>query len=128
MAKKSLVSIAGYDLPNPSSYTGGSSTLVDSARNTAGVVIGSVIREDVAKIELSWNYLTTEQWARILKCFNSAYGGNFYNEVTFFNHTSGTYETRTFYVGDRTSSGVFMLDDDGVPIGWKNPKLNLIEV
>ena len=50
---KALVTVNGYEFPEPSEYSGLTSTLVDSARNVKGYVIGSVIRSDVAKIELS---------------------------------------------------------------------------
>ena len=59
-----LVTIAGYELPEPSTYSANTATLVDSARNVQGYVIGSVIRNDVAKVELSWKYLTVEQWLK----------------------------------------------------------------
>lgn len=39
-----LVTVAGVALPEPSTYNGNTSTLVDSARNTNGVVVGSVVR------------------------------------------------------------------------------------
>mgnify|MGYP003287411265 FL=1 len=51
---KALVTIAGTALPEPSSYSGTTSTIVDSARNVKGYVVGSVVRSDVAKVELSW--------------------------------------------------------------------------
>ena len=72
MAFASLVSIGGYEFPEPSSYSATTSTIVDSARNVEGYMIGSVIRDDVAKIEISWRYLTVEQWARILQCFSGS--------------------------------------------------------
>jgi len=127
MAQRALVTISGYALPQPSSYNATTSTLVDSARNAQGYVIGSVLREDVAKAELSWRFLTVAQWARILKCFNTTYGGKFYNDVTFFNQTTGTWETRTFYVSDR-KAGVFLLDGQGNPRGYTDCKLSLVEV
>ena len=47
---KALVTIGGYELPEPSSYSGNTATLVDSARNAQGVTVGAVIRDDVGKI------------------------------------------------------------------------------
>ena len=119
-----LVTIAGYELPEPSTYSANTATLVDSARNVQGVVIGSVIRNDVAKVELSWRYLTVEQWARILSLFNRS----FYNEVTFFNQSTGTYTTRNMYVGDRQASIWRRNPSTGEVMGWVEPKLSLIEI
>ena len=52
-----IVSIGGFDFPEPSTYNATTSTIVDSARNVQGKVVGAVVRHNVAKIELSWKYL-----------------------------------------------------------------------
>ena len=119
-----LVTVAGVELPEPSSYKSGTSTLVDSGRNVQGVVIGSVIRDDVAKIELSWRYLTAQQWASVLSLFNR----NFYNSVTFFNQATGDYTTREMYVGDRSAGMWRRHPSTGEVMGWTECSLNLIEV
>lgn len=119
-----LVTVAGYELPEPSTYNASTSTLVDSARNVQGYVIGSVIRNDVAKIELSWRYLTAKQWANILSLFNKS----FYNSVTYFNQTTGDYDTRQFYVGDRSTSMWRRNPETGEVMGWVDCKLALVEV
>lgn len=123
-----LVSIAGIDLPTPSVYTGITADIVDAARNVDGYVVGAIIREDVGKVEMTWNYLTAEQWATILKLFNSAYGGTFYQNVTFFNQTTASWVTRTMYPGDRTTGGAFKTEPTtGAVVGWMQPVLHLIE-
>lgn len=123
-----MVSIGDFDFPEPSEYTGTTATLVDSARNTEGYVVGAVIRDDVGKVELTWNFLTVAQWANILAQFSIKRGGKFINDVTFFCQDTGTWETRQMYVSDR-SAGVFRRDPDtGEVIGYKSPKLSLIEV
>ena len=45
-----LVSIGGFDFPEPSTYNATTSTIVDSARNIQGKVVGAVVRHDVANI------------------------------------------------------------------------------
>ena len=95
-----LVTIGGFQFPEPSSYTATTSTIVDSARNVSGYVVGSVVRSDVAKIEMSWKYLTAEQWATILSLFTNS----FYNDVTFLNQATNRYTTRTMYVSDRNAA------------------------
>lgn len=119
-----LVTVAGYELPEPSTYNASTSTLVDSARNVQGYVIGSVIRGDVAKIELSWRYLTAAQWANVLSLFNKS----FYNDVRFFNQSSGTYETRQMYVGDRSAGMWRRHPSTGEIMGFTECKMSLIEV
>ena len=125
---RALVRIRDYDLPTPSSYIGLTADLVDSGRNTEGYIIGSVIREDIAKVEITYNYLTVTQWSTILKMFKSSAGGAFANPVTFFDQVTGDWVTRNMYVGDRTSAGMFRLNAAGEPVGWDSPKLQLIEV
>lgn len=119
-----LVAVAGTPLPIPSSYTATTSTLVDSARNLQGYVIGSVVRNDVAKIELKWNYLSTKQWSDILQLFVHS----FYNDVTFYDQTKAAWDTRRMYVNDRKAGIVKMNYDTGEPIGYSDCSLHLIEV
>ena len=127
MAFRALVRVAGLDLPEPSTYSGNTATLVDSGRNVQGELIASVVREDVAKVELTWNYLTAQQWAAINKKFSSKYGGSFVNDVTFYDQTSGDWVTRRMYVSDR-SAGMWRRDPTtGDILGWTNCKLSLIE-
>lgn len=121
---EALVTIGGYNLPEPSTYDAVTSTIVDSARNVAGKVVGSVVRSDVAKIELSWRYLTVEQWATILSLFTHS----FYNDVRYFSQSSGNYEIRTMYVSDR-NAGMWRRDpQSGEILGWLNCSLSLVEV
>lgn len=125
---KALVTIGGYELPEPSSYSGNTATLVDSARNAQGVTVGAVIRDDVGKIEMKWNYLTVKQWADILKCFSIARGGNFYNDVTFFCQDTGDWTTRKMYVSDRKASMFRRDPKTGDVLGYTDCSLNLVEV
>ena len=119
-----LVSIGGFDFPEPSTYTATTSTIVDSARNVSGYVVGSVIRNDVAKIELTWRYLTAQQWANILSLFS----GSFYNDVRFLNQVTNQYTTRTMYVSDR-NAGMWRRDpQSGSVMGYTNCSLSLVEV
>lgn len=119
-----LVTVAGYELPEPSTYKSGTSTLVDSARNVSGYVIGSVIRSDVAKVELSWRYLTAAQWANILRLFTN----NFYNSVTFYNQATASYTTREMYVSDRSAGMWRRHPSTGEVMGWTDCSLSLVEV
>lgn len=128
MAYRALVSVNGYDFPEPSTYSGNTSTLVDSARNAQGVMIGSVIRDDIAKVELSWRYLTVEQWANIQKCFRQSSGGKFINLVTFFDQSVGGWVTKEMYVSDR-KSGMWRRDPKtGDVLGWTDCSFSLVEV
>lgn len=119
-----LVSIGGFDFPEPSTYSATTSTIVDSARNVQGRVVGTVIRNDVAKIELSWKYLTAYQWAQILSLFTSS----FYNDVTFLNQVTNRYDTRTMYVSDRNAAMWRRDPQTGEVMGYTGCSLALVEV
>ena len=121
---EALVSIGGYNLPEPSTYSAVTSTIVDSARNVSGYVVGAVVRSDVAKIELTWKYLTAQQWATILSLFT----GSFYNTVRFYNQATANYDIRTMYVSDRQAGMWRRNPMTGGVMGWTNCSLSLVEV
>ena len=121
---EALVTIGGYELPEPSSYNAVTSTIVDSGRNVEGKVVGSVVRHDVAKIELSWKYLTAQQWAEILSLFTY----NFYNDVRFVNQATNSYDVRTMYVSDRNAGMWRRHHETGEVMGYTNCSLSLVEV
>ena len=128
MAFRALVKVEDYDFPEPSAYSGNTSTLVDSARNANGEMVGSVIRDDVSKVEISWKYLTVEQWARIQMCFREKSGGKFINLVEFFDQSVGGWVTKKMYISDRTA-GMWRRDPKtGDILGWTDCKLSLVEV
>lgn len=122
-----LVKIGDFILPTPSTYEATTSDFVDAGRNVQGVTIGSVVRSDVAKISMSWKFLTVEEWSQILKQFNPKYGGNFYRDVTFFNQVTGDYEKRQFYVSDRKASLFRQNPQTGQVLGYTGPQLSLVE-
>lgn len=122
-----LVTIAGVEIKTPSEYTALTADIVDSGRNVEGYVVSDVIRYDVAKIEMSWKYLTKEEWSAILKLFNPAYGGAFINTVTYFDQAACDWRTRNMYVSDRTG-GLVSLSENGSPRGWSGCSLSLVEV
>jgi len=132
-----LITIGGFVVPTPSEYVANTSTIVDSARNVNGYMCGSVVRDDVAKISMKWNFISAEDWSDLLKLFEPAYGGYFTQSVTFFNQTSNSLETRDMYVSDRNSAGSFLLYNAhdapssaliGLPRGFLDASLSLIEV
>lgn len=124
---QAMVSIGSFNFPEPSTYSATTSTIVDSGRNVQGYVIGAVIRDDVARVDCSWNFISASDWAAILAKFSPARGGSFYNDVTFYCQDTNTWETREMYVGDR-SAQVFLRNKDGSIKGYQGASLALIEV
>ena len=129
------------ELPTPSDYDASSSTLVDSARNQDGQVIAQVVRSDVAKVEMKWNFLTVVQFSNIAKLFEVNLGGEFLVPVSFFNVITGEFEgdithapnttdnkIRLFYPADRKVKFAHIkLDANGKPIGYTDVSLHLID-
>ena len=128
MGTNALVVVGGVALPEPSTYNATTSTLVDSARNVQGKMVGAVVRDDIAKVELSWRYLSVEDWAMIGKLFKTTSGGSFINSVTFFDQTEGNYVTREMYCSDRSSGMWRRNPETGAVMGWTDCKLSFIEV
>ena len=124
MAGTPLVTVDGMAWPEPSSYNATTSTLVDSGRNVQGRVIGAVVRNDVAKIELSWRYLTADQWAGVIGPFTS----KFYCTVTFFNQATASYTTRQMYISDRTAGMWRRHPSTGEVMGFVDCTVSLVEV
>ena len=124
---RALVTIRNTAIPEPSTYNATSATTVDSGRNTKGVFIGAIIRDDTAKIELTWKFITAENWSMIEKLFQPKFGGSFINPVTFFNPAINDWETRNMYVSARTNK-MFLRRPDGSVRGYTDARIALIEV
>lgn len=121
---QALVSVNGMDLPEPSSYSATTSTIVDFGRNVQGKVVGSVVRHDVAKVALKWNYLTARQWATAIGPFTK----NFYCTVRFYNQATASYSTRQMYVSDRIAGMWRRCPSNGNVMGWTDCSLSFVEV
>lgn len=118
-----LVTVNGVEFPEPSSYEATTSTIVDSGRNVQGKMVGAVVRPDVAKVSIKWNFLTAQQWATVLSLFTT----NFYCTVRFYNQTKARYDTRQMYVSDRTSGMWRRCPTNGNVMGWAGCALSLVE-
>lgn len=122
-----MVTVGDFAVPEPSTYSSTTSTVVDSARNAEAVQIGAVVRDGLAKVELNWSFISAADWASILAQFDIKRGGSFYNNVTFFNQDTNDWETREMYVSDRTAK-VFLRNKQGGIKGYTDARLALIEV
>ena len=118
--------------PTPSTYKMTSSTFVDSARNSKGYVVGSVIRSGVRQVALSWNFLTQAQFTAIANFFET--DDHFYFECQYYDTITGQMETKDMYVSDRVSDNAQIkveIDANGNITsvkGYNNVNLTLVEV
>lgn len=98
-------------------------TVVDSARNANGEVVGQKVGRDQQKLsELQWAYLTAAQWSAILQQF-----AKFYVTVTYPDMVTGGWTTRKMYPGDRSATPFHLDKRTGLPKDYIDCKVNLID-
>lgn len=127
-----MVRIGNYYLPEMSldGYKIENNDLVSAGRNTAGEMIGTIVRADILKLVLTWNVISVDDWSKMVQKFTETdeYGGSFTNNVTSWNDVAGGFVTKQMYVSKRPC-GVYMVDKStGVPKFYKNATLTLVEV
>jgi len=115
--------VRSYPLPEPTTYSGTTTTLVDGGMSVSGHLLSSVVRSDVAQISLSWSYLETGEWSKINQLFKDRY----INTVWFYDQTTGDWEKREMYISDR-SAGLWRRDGNGNVLGWTDCSLQFTEV
>ena len=120
-----LITVNGVDIPYPKRGLNIQvATLVDSARNANGVVVGQKIGRDQYKLNaLEWPWLTAEEWSTILRLFN-----NFFVTVRFPDPVSNDWRTLRMYPGDRSAEPYWLRDNVGLPTHYRNCKVNIIDV
>ena len=89
-------------LPISSTYKTTSTTIVDSSRNGEAIMIGSVIRAGIRKIEMSWLVISIQDYAKLGTFFNS----NFMFYAYYFDQDTNSWLTKHFYVGDRVADAL----------------------
>lgn len=94
-----MILVNGEAVKTPSSFSWGLQDIADSA---SGRTEDSVMHRNrlaqKRKLSLSWQNITSGEAAGILQAFNPEYV-----DITYPDAMSGTNETRTFYVGDRSA-------------------------
>ena len=99
MASFFNLTVDGAQVPCPSTFSWG---LQDVSASESGRTDDSIMHKNrVAqkrKISLGWNGKDWQETAKIMKAFNPEY-----IKVRYPDMLSGKYETRTFYVGDRSA-------------------------
>ena len=99
-------------------------TVVDSARNANGVVVGQKVGRDQQKLNsLQWGYLSAGEWSALLKEFD-----NFYVTVSYPDMVTNDWTTRKMYPGDRSATPLHLDPDTKLPIDYINCKVNLVDV
>jgi len=95
---------------------------LDNSESTQRSASGVLTRDRVAvkrKIELGFEVLTWTQISTLLQSMSNEFFELYYPDIM-----TGTYETKTFYVNDRTSPVLVTKGDD---ITWGGLNINLVE-
>lgn len=104
-----MLNVDGADMPCPSVFSWG---LQDISAAESGRTDDTIMHKNRVgqkrKIGLQWNGTDRQTTALILQAFNPEY-----IQVTYEDAMSGAFETRTFYVGDRSAP---------VKVWWANNK------
>ncbi len=94
-----LFQVDGVNIPDPSKYSYG---LYDISASNAGRTEDALEHKNriaqKRKLELEWQNIGPDKVSQILTAFNPEYV-----DVRYFDSMDGTYETRNFYVGDRSN-------------------------
>jgi len=99
------------------------STNVSDGRNTYGEFIGQRVGRDQDKVDnLCWSFLDAETWSRILKEFDE-----FVVTVTFPDMKNNCWKTERMYPGNRTAEIAREDPITGLPVQYRNCKVNLID-
>ena len=122
---QNFIRINGNEYPQPSRGLHVQvATIVDSARNANGVVVGQKIGRDQQKLDdLFWAYLPAAVWQSILQEFDKS----FYVTVTYPDMVHGGWTTRKMYPGDRDATPLWLSKSTGLPTHYINCKVNLID-
>ena len=124
---KSLYSFPNWkNPPCPSSYKCTTATIVNEARGITGYVQGSVVRENVLSVEISFNVISCAKWSKLMAQFDKNGGGNFFRRMTVFDQRINAWRTATFYVSDRDSGELGILDKNKNPQYWKGASFTLV--
>ena len=124
-----FITVNGKEFPMPYRGLNGQvelqvATIVDSARNANGVVVGQKVGRDIQKINaLEWKYLDAATWSEMLQAFS-----NFFVTVTYPDMVTNSWTTRKMYPGDRSALPYRIDENTHLPISYVNCKVNIIDV
>lgn len=119
-----FLEVNGVALPVPSTMTQSDYDLTDSERNAKGIMVMQMIREDIHKLECTWNILRPAEYMKIRNAIKQKYNLNTKYFIADLN-TQGTIKT---YAGDRTTPILMYENGDPNKPVYKGFKLNFIEM
>lgn len=124
MATGKMIKINGKSFPRPDvGLNFEVATYVDGGKNANGEFIGQKIGRDQYKIDnLQWYMLSASEWSAMLKEFSK-----FVVTVRFPDMVNNQMITLNMYPGNRTAVPMGEVDTNGLPLYYKNCKVNIID-
>jgi len=117
-----LLTVGGVSIPDPSKMT---VHRMDLSTEESGRTLDGVMTKDVVarktKISCGWATLSWAQVSTIMKAVETG----IYMSVVYPDPYEGSYQTKTFYVGDRSAPAVWLADGHEY---WDGLSVDFIEV
>jgi len=119
-----FLEVNGVALPAPSTMKHSDYDLTEAERNAKGVMVMQLIREDIHKLECTWNILRPEQYMKIREAIKPKAG----LATTYFIPDQNAQGTISTYVGDRNTPIYMFEDGDPNRPVYKGFSLSFIEM
>ena len=115
-----MIKVDGVEIPTPSRYNPYPTLREKSTENALGDVVRKIISSRW-KLEMSWDYLTKEQYAQLVDIkFKESFMCEFPNSM-------GEMVTKRMYAGDPKGQAN-LADKNGIVRNWTNVSLNFIQL
>ena len=115
-----MIKVNGVEIPTPSTYNPFPELREDSSENSMGDIKRKII-SCRWKLEMTWDYLTKEQYAQLIDIkFKKSFKCQFPSPT-------GKMVTKTMYAGDPKAEAVRVNSSDIVK-DWQNVSLNFIQL
>lgn len=113
-----MIKVNGVVISTPSNYSASIQDISKAERNAKGLMIIERIATK-RKLEVSWTYLSQSGLSTLLSAIT-----NVFFTVEYPDPQTGSLNTGTFYVGDRTAGSI---DYQNGVMRWKDIKFNFVE-
>lgn len=110
--------------PTVGSATFETARMVDAARNANGEMVGRLVGRSSDKQSLGWQRISCEDWWALHRWFEQ---GHFTFYCHYFDHNTGQWRTRLFYLGDVRANPVHVDEATGIPAYYEDAAFNVID-
>ena len=98
--------------------------MVDAARNANGEMVGRLVGRSSDKQTLGWHRIACADWWAMHRWFED---GHFTFYCHYFDHNTGIWRTRLFYLGDVRANPVHVDEATGVPAWYEDASFSVID-